>query len=500
MNSFKLGRLSIVLFPALFIHAVYLDAETGESIDLGSRRELLVDHFLIESMENIRLVQNQPRDEGSVFKFDQPWEGLFSGYSTIIKDGDLFRLYYRGQPTVGGDGEGSESTCYAVSKDGIHWTRPELKLFEQHGHKKNNIVLAQHAPHTHNFSPLLDTRPGVPADQRFKALGGLMTSGLHAYTSGDGIHWKEMQAEAVITKEDVPFPYMFDSQNVAFWSPVEKKYLTFFRVFDDQHRRRICRAESDDFIHWSEPVLMEYRHHGGKAPIDHLYTNQTHPYFRAPHLYISIAARFMPGRQVLSEEQAMAIQVNPKYFKDTSDAIFMTSRGGGFYDRTFLSSFIRPGIGANNWVSRTNYPALNVVQTGPTEMSVYVNQDYAQPTAHLRRYSLRLDGFSSAQAEYAGGELLTKMLTFTGNKLHLNFSTTAAGGIRVEIQDSHGKALPGYSLAECREQIGNEIEREVTWESGADLSAIAGKRVHLRFSMHDADLYAFQFRQDAPAR
>ncbi len=206
MNIFKPAHTSVVLLPALLFLAGLVEAETEKPIDLGSRRELLVDHFLIESMDNVRLVQNRPRDEGIVFKFDQPWEGLFSGYSTVIKDGDLFRLYYRGQPTVGGDGESSESTCYAESKDGIHWTRPELELYEQHGHKKNNIILAQHAPHTHNFSPMLDTRQGVPVDQRFKALGGLMTSGLHAYTSGDGIHWKEMQTEAVITREDVPFP------------------------------------------------------------------------------------------------------------------------------------------------------------------------------------------------------------------------------------------------------------------------------------------------------
>ena len=45
---------------------------------------------------------------------------------------------------------------------------------------------------------------------------------------------------------------------------------------------------------------------------------------------------------------------------------------------------------------------------------MYVNQDYAQPTAHLRRYSLRLDGFASAQADYAGGELVTKPLVFQG--------------------------------------------------------------------------------------
>ncbi len=469
-----------------------LCAEDSSVLNISNRRELFVDDYLIDKMQNARLVLHHPIDKGIAVKFDNPWEGHFSGYCTIIKDGNLYRAYYRGLRKAGNDGSSQEVCCVAESKDGISWTKPELNLFEVEGHKINNVILANAAPVTHNFCPMLDTKPGVPADQRYKAIGGTMGSGLTAWSSADGLRWKKMQPEAVIKVKDVPYTYMFDSQNLAFWSPAEKKYLCYFRVFEGGYRR-ICRSTSDDFLHWSKPVLMEYRHRGGKAPIEHLYTNQTQPYFRAPHIYIATSARFMPGRQVLTDEQAKAINVNPKYFKDTSDAIFMATRGGNIYERTFLSSFIRPGIGARNWVSRTNYPALNIVQTGPTEMSVYVNQDYAQPTAHLRRYSMRLDGFASVQAPYAGGELLTKPLQFSGNKLTINFSTSAAGGIRVEIQDASGKPVPGFSLADSREQIGNEIDRVVTWKSGSDLSKLAGKTIILRFAIKDADLYAIQF-------
>ncbi|QEG38078.1 glycoside hydrolase family protein [Roseimaritima ulvae] len=467
-------------------------AADGDVIDIGDRRELLVDHFLIDKLDNVRLVLNRPRDEGIALQFDKPWEGLFCGYCTVIKDGDLYRLYYRGRPEAGADGNQGEVYCYAESKDGIEWTKPDLDIFNVLGQKRNNVVLADAAPVTHNFCPMLDTRPGVPADQRFKAIGGTMRSGLVAMVSADGIHWKKLREQAVITTDMVPYKYMFDSQNLAFWSAHENQYVCYFRVFEDGIRR-ICRSTSDDFLNWSAPVLMQYRHPGGEAPIEHLYTNQTHPYFRAPHLYVAIAARFMPGRQVLSDEQARAINVSPQYFKDTSDAVLMTSRGGSFYDRTFLSGFIRPGIGAQNWVSRTNYPALNVVQTSPTEMSVYLNQDYAQPTSHLHRYSMRLDGFASAQAPYAGGQLVTKPLTFEGQELTINFGTSAAGEIRVEIQDPAGQPIPGFSLDDAQPQIGNEIRRVVRWKQGSDVSSLAGKTVRLRFVIKDADLYAFKF-------
>lgn len=487
---------TMLLFTATALSLMTPQARADEKtpIDIGNRRELLVDHFLIDQLDNVRLVLNRPRDEGVVIPFDQPWEGLFCGYCTVIKDGDRFLAYYRGRPEAGADGDPHEVYCLAESTDGLHWTKPGLDLFPMPGHPKTNIILAHAAPVTHNFCPVLDTRPGIPAEERFKAVGGTMTSGLIAWSSPDGIHWKKLRDEAVLTKPMVPFPYMFDSQNLAFWSATEQKYLCYFRVFKDGIRR-ICRTTSDDFLNWTEPVLMEYDHCGEPAPIEHLYTSQTHPYFRAPHIYVATAARFMPGRQVLTEEQAKAIHVNPKYFKDTSDAVLMTTRGGSVYQRTFLSGFIRPGIGATNWVSRTNYPALNIVQTGPTEMSLYVNQDYAQPTAHLRRYSMRLDGLASARAEYSGGELLTKPIIFAGKHLSINFATSAPGGIRIEIQGLDGKPLPGFALADCREQIGNEIERIVSWKKGDDVSALAGQPVRLRFVMKDADLYAFQFQE-----
>ncbi len=463
--------------------ATSLKGAVSEIADIQSRRELFVDRFLIDQMRNAHLVLNRPHDEGVVLKFDKPWEGLFCGYCTIIKTDSGYRAYYRGRATAGKDGDDGETTCVAESKDGLSWTKPELGLFEINGTKKNNVVLKNATPYSHNFSPWLDTRPGVPSERRYKALAGLHSSGLALFVSPDGFSWK-LAKERVLESSE----FAFDSQACAFWSESEKQYLCYFRTWKNKIRW-VSRSTSKDAENWTKAVEMSF----GDAPPEHLYTNQTHPYFRAPHLYISTAARFMPGRQVVTEEQAREINVNPKYFKDTSDAVLVTSRGGGIYDRVFLTSFIRPGIGARNWVSRTNYPALNVVQTGPTEMSVYVNQDYAQPTAHLRRYSMRLDGFASVRAEYSGGELLTRPVTFAGVSLSLNFATSAAGSIRVEIQTPEGTPIPGFTALECREQIGNEIDRIVSWNAVSDVSSLAGKAVRLRFVMKDADLYALKF-------
>lgn len=472
-------------------------ALSAEPLALGTRRELFVDRHLIERLTNARLHLHEPRDEGRVFSFDQPWEGPQAGYTTILHDGDRYLAYYRGISQPGLDGSEHERVCLAESLDGRLWTKPSLGLFEFAGRHDNNIVLANAAPITHNFCPMIDTRPGVPAAERFKGVGGTGKV-LFALVSADGRRWRRLRDEPILTTHDMPFPHihLFDSQNVTFWSEHEQTYVCYFRVWDGL--RRIARTTSPDFVTWAPAVLMRQMHEDGvggprPAPPEQLYTNQTAPYFRAPHIYIATAARFFEGRQVLTEAQAREIQVSPDLFRDTSDAIFMTSRGGDVYDRTFLEGYIKPGIGPRNWVSRTNYPALNLVPTGPTEMSLYVNHDYGQPTAHLRRYSLRLDGFASIRAGASAGELLTKPFVFRGSELRINFATSAAGGLRFELQSLDGQPLPSFTLADCREQIGNELDRVVTWTSTPSLEALNGQPVRLRCQLKDADLFALRF-------
>lgn len=483
-SRLRLAPISSVMVIVAALSSAAAAQEPAPVIDLGTRRELFVDYHLLEKLDGAELRLQTPRDEGAVLAFDKPWEGAFSAYVTILKDGDKYRAYYRGNPTAGADGSVGETTCYAESADGKTWTKLNLGLHVVADTKENNVILAKAAPFSHNFCPMIDGRKGVPADQRYKALAGSRNSGLVAFVSADGLSWRKLREEPVITAG------AFDSQNVPLWSEAEQKYVCYFRVFKDKYRR-ISRTTSSDFLTWTEPVLMEY----GDKPVEHLYTNQTSPYFRAPHLYVSIAARFMPGRKVLTAEQAKEIGVDPKYFGDCSDGIFMTSRGGNHYDRTFMEGFLKPGVGLENWVSRTNYPALNVVETGPAEMSFYANQNYGQPTAHLRRYSLRTDGFVALHAGYGGGEVVTRPLKFGGKKLEINFSTSAAGSVKIELQDEAGKPIEGYSLADCQEQIGNEIDRVVRWKESADVSAITGKTVRMRLALKDADLYSFRFRE-----
>jgi hypothetical protein len=403
-------------------------------------------------------------------------------------------MYYRGMPEDCSDEDNASVTCYAESSDGIHWKKPDLGIHEINGTMNNNVLLMNDPPYLHNFSPFIDTRPGVPADERYKALGGVSgKQALAAFSSPDGIHWRPWGPRPIYN--DLVSPTLvFDSQNLAFWSDAEQQYVLYYRMYDGTIRT-IARATSPDFLHWMRQGMMRF---SNDPPTLHeqFYTNQTTPYFRAPHIYISLAARFMEGRSVFKPSSEQQSGLSSWVGNDCSDVVLMSTRGGDLYDRTFPHAFVRPGPNPLYWTSRSNYSALGVIQTGPTEMSLFVQRKYGLTNHHLERLALRLDGFSSLSAGHKPGELLTKPLIFSGKTLEINHSTSAAGRLRVEIQDHDGKPISGFVISDCPPIIGDEIARVVRWSNGTDVSRLAGKPVRLRFQMKEANLFSLRFTPD----
>ena len=252
----RMQRYFAGLIVALVVSAGNL-LVADEPVALGSRRELFLDGLLVERLQGATIELCEPVDRGSVLAFDQPWEGIFSAYTTILRDGETLRMYYRGGPQQDlADGTDAETTCYAESVDGVKWTKPKLGLFEVAGTRENNVVLAGTAPASPNFTPLLDTRPDVPQDERYKALAYGKAKGdfvtLSAWASPDGLHWRKLREEPVLTAKNVAGDWAFDSQNVAFWSESEQMYVCYYRKFNI-NMRSVSRVTSKDFLHWSPP-------------------------------------------------------------------------------------------------------------------------------------------------------------------------------------------------------------------------------------------------------
>ncbi|APZ93851.1 hypothetical protein [Fuerstiella marisgermanici] len=488
--------------------AVVSADDSAAVVDIGGRRELFVDSALIESMDGAERRLHHPVPQQISVVHDAPWEGAGSAYHSVIHDGDIYRMYYRGSALGVKDGKlkaGKSVYCYAESTDGVTWTKPELGLFEHNGSRQNNIILD--GVGCHNFAPFRDTNPNCKLDERFKALGGLHSEGgLFAFKSADGIHWSLLRKEPVITEG------AFDSQNLAFWDATAGMYRAYFRTFTEgvttakdwspAGYRAIRTASSADFSSWNNEADLTYK----DSPVEHLYTNQVGPYYRAPHILIGFPARYVERGWSESmralpelEHREQRSKAHLRYGTAITEGLLMASRDGVHFER-WNEAFLPPGPERKDtWLYGHQFIAWHAVETksnlpgAANEISLYACEgSWTGNSNAMRRYTLRLDGFVSLKAPYKGGEVITRPLKFSGNKLSVNFSTSAAGSLRVEVQDKDGKPIPGFAADDCPALFGDSVDRTVTWNAGADISKLAGTPVRLKFVLQDADLYSFQ--------
>ena len=220
------------------------------------------------------------------------------------------------------------------------------------------------------------------------------------------------------------------------------------------------------------------------------------------HTFTSVfPTRYVAGRKKLTDLNRR-LSKSVEYFGiDYTDGGFMTSRDGQQF-RFWDEAFIRPGApGQARWVYGDNFQALGLLETRSRkpgrrpELSMYVGEGFWRQ-CRLRRHVLRLDGFVSVQAPLSGGEVVTRPLVFDGNRLELNFATSGAGRIGVEIQDADGRPIEGFSLDDCDELFGDSLDEVVTWHDNPNINRVAGRPVRLRFVVRDADLFSFRFFSD----
>ena len=156
-------------------------------IEIGSRRELFVDDYLIESLSGAHKRLHQPVAREVVLHLNRPWEGNTCAYAVVFRDGDVFRMYYRGSHWDWDAMRGThEVACYAESTDGSEWVRPVLGLCDFAGSTANNIIWAGEG--AHNFTPFKDTNPGCSPQARYKAIASI-EGGIITFASPDGLRW-----------------------------------------------------------------------------------------------------------------------------------------------------------------------------------------------------------------------------------------------------------------------------------------------------------------------
>ncbi len=487
-------------------------------IDINSRRECFFDSQLLDPLRSsATLMIHHPQFRETVLVHDAPWEGDGCDYHNLFFDeswhgmdglhhAGVYRMYYLGWEMISADGKCHKvndiHVCYAESPDGISWTKPSLGICTFNGNTDNNIIFCgESVRHLRsnakfdNFMVFKDENPACAEEQRYKAVGtfGL---GLWCFFSADGIHFTPGYKLAI--------EGIFDSLNVIFWDNIAAKYRGYIRALhpsaipDAQPVRDIRYTESNDFVNWTQPIQIKF---DDEEDIP-LYTNCITQYFRAPHLFVGFPTRYIERKawdgsfeELCGKEKRQSrMKIHPRYGLAVTDCVFIASRNGTDFHR-FGEAFMRPEIeNGRNWVYGDCYPARGVsitkspFQGAPDELSMYINTNHWMGIpSTLDRYSIRMDGFASLHAGANEEHAVTKIFTFQGKELFINFETSAMGFMQFTIQD-----LTGNECSSC-EVFGNSLDRKVHFD-GKDLASFAEKPVQMHIRMRDADLYSLQFR------
>jgi hypothetical protein len=466
--------------------------------DVGDGKQLFIDDRFIESSRGITLTMNPPEKVGVVMLPDRPWETLRIGFCDAVMEYEgQCRFYYNAMAR----GKGT-FLCLATSEDGLHWEKPNLGVVEFEGSKDNNIVM----PASGESVVFLD--PHGSPEQRFKAISvghwpDPEKGGLYVSTSPDGIHWTPGTERL--------FPLCPDTANMAMWDNQRGKYVAYIRIWNPL--RKVGRIEMDDIMQpWPYTPLEQPFHIWGKdkipvpsrevptcfgydeqdpVPSDHYNAAAVeYPYAEAAYLLFPAAYRHFPEPPV------------GKYGNDgLLDIQMAVSRDGVEYHRLSRAPYI-PLSPAPAKDSKCLYMATGMLRRGDWLYQYYAGFEVTHgepedagpnPVASICAARQRLDGFISADAAYSGGELLTPPIRFTGDRLELNIDCSAMGACRVEVLDREGAVVPGYELASCDEMHGNGTAMAVTWKGKADLGALAGTPVRLRFVLRACKVYAFGF-------
>lgn len=483
---------------------------------LGDKREVCWDKHIVDSMENASVLMHKPVRKNVVLDCNEKWEELRAGYLSIHKIGDKYRLYYR---TSGSRDKKKECFCVAESLDGKSFYRLPLEKYEYDGARKNNIFFMEDR-FVDNFSIHIDTNPDCPPDEKYKALSlkiekidGKYHLDLLYYKSADGFDFQ------YVCMLDVPG--IFDTHNVVIWDEKEKEYKMYIRDFHDYDGSRsnyyprddimepcyrdVRLTRSKDFVHWSAPEMIRYTDNDLHIQ---MYTNQIMKYPRAD-IYLGMPVRYV--NRVKDKENFKYLPdwygLRTKYIESgdrhgtvATDCVLMTSRDGSTFER-FPEAFFAPGLEkTRNWQYGEGYFSHGIVETvcdendELTEYSFYDSEGRWGELSKIVRYTVRLDGFFSWHANYYGGTVMTKPLTFEGDSMEMNFATSSLGHVKITVCDEEGNAIEGY---ESGKLFGNSLCRPIDFEK--PLSALSGKTVRIRFELKDADLYSFKFNRSENA-
>ena len=481
MSPIVIGRIALIGLIAQ-LSSSQLAADT-----LMRSRYLLLDDRLIDKTQNVRLAIGTVRKHAAnpLMREDKPWEPRFDNlYPTIIYDKDqkLYRCWYN--PFIM-DPLASKiphekrdeikyrpydrefGVCYAVSEDGLKWTKPDLDLVEFNGNKANNILLRG----SHGGGVLIDPRDPI-AERRYKMFeGGIWIKKWQSRPavrfSKDGLRWSEA----------VPCPEIeahADTLNSSRWVPELKKYVTMTRIHRGKPfprhpigQRAVGRTESSDFLHWTKAVEVLR----GKRESQ----TYTMPFFRYADIYLGLVMMIRLSEERVHCELAWSPDTLRWERINPGSPFIPNSPIHGDYDWGCVYAADAPIVTKDG---------IRIYYGGSNGRHAFWRDGF------LCLATLRPDGWAGYEPVDPGqpGRVITKPIKWTG-KLYLT-ADSAKGSVQVTVKDLRGK-----TLAESQPIKGDVTDQEVTFAKPAQVICSTAESICLTFDLHGAKLYSFAFKE-----
>jgi len=487
--------------------------------------QLFLDDHIIARSTGFQRVVHHPKPRGIVLRGDNPWEarGLTPTYVGWRKDG-MMECYYLAHESV-------RSNAYAISSDGISWTKPNLGLVEFRGSTNNNLIPCGNPRDMWQFGNVRDPDKHfsfstngwrVPAEVSFcRELpdfindpnweNKIVNAGLRPTWPNSLEFWDDIHQEWVAMRQAPNHPPVRCAGRYA--SPDLKNWTLDHYLYPDAHDSTDPRYFDEVYglmsIHIEGMVLgFAYWFHG----------ERTHP---NPELYTS------PAGRPTTDEGLIGKAVG----KGTLEVRLVVSRDGGkTWDRT---------VSREDWIphgkEQHSYDRNVRIDCPPVRMgdedwfycSGYDGDHCSGRNYYHDRgacnifgtlYTQKHNRYVSLTAGNTNQILITKPLKVTGKTLQLNVDGSrglvkVAIGIDKWMRHKTGQwpfkaKLPhwmvedrwerthlekGFHFDDCKPVLADSIEHNVEWKD-ASLESLLGKTVRLYILVQDADLYGFRFK------
>lgn len=477
-------------------HIPYLN-NPPEVIDVSVGRQLFVDNFLVENTELCPEYHKAVKHQGNpVLKPEMPWEieqspvaCPKSGGVWYDEEDKIFKMWY--------EGGWLRNMCYAESKDGLEWVRPNLdfepgtnKILTYEGYEPEKFFDGVNYLRPDSTTVFIDY--DCPREEKYKLFlrnPGGEHSGIVA-VSGDGINFHD-------------FRYSGDcgDRSTIFYNPFRKKWVYSIRSIWKKRfgtpwidRSRNYR-ECDNYLSeamWKKEDVSQWM----ACDFDDI----SNPYLNnVPQLYnvdcVGYESIMLGMFQIFygpenGECESRGIpkitELIPMYSRDGYNfsrpcrkSIINSSIYDGAWDRGYVQSVGGVTIikGDELWIYYTGFAGDEDYRL----QSWITNGMYRNGATGLAK--LRRDGFVSLNGT---GTILTKKLTFLGKS---EFYVNVNGTIYAEIYDADGRFI-----AKSSKFCGDSTCAKLSFDN-FDVKLLNGKVFRIKFYLN-GKLYSFGFSDE----